>query len=335
MSLVALTDVVKTFDGVRAVDGVSFDIDRGEVVGFLGPNGAGKTTTMRLLTQYLESDSGSIVIDGRSIEDHPAEFRRRIGYLPETNPLYRDMLAGEYISFMGRLRGMSTDEIRRRTDDVVDQTGIEAVYYRPIDQLSKGYRQRVGLAQAILSEPEILVLDEPTEGLDPNQRVEIRSLITHLGQDRTVLLSTHVMQEVRRTCSRVVIINRGRIVADGEVDELVEAARGGSKVSVEIEADAAETRSALEGLDLVRSVDSDDSGRPPRHRFTVHADGDPRRDIFELAAARGWSLWDLHLERASLEDLFRELTIEPLAGSLDAEPSSPDGPDAAEGEVGE
>jgi ABC-2 type transport system ATP-binding protein len=334
MSLVALSDVVKTFDEVRAVDGVSFDIDRGEVVGFLGPNGAGKTTTMRLLTQYLESDSGSIVIDGQSIEDHPAEFRRRIGYLPETNPLYRDMLAGEYISFMGRLRGMSVVEIRRRTDDVVSQTGIENVYYRPIDQLSKGYRQRVGLAQAILSEPEILVLDEPTEGLDPNQRVEIRSLITHLGQDRTVLLSTHVMQEVRRTCSRVVIINRGKIVADGEVDELVDAAQGGSRVSVEIEADVTEASAALNALPSVRTVVPSDMAEGTRARLDVRAEGDPRRDIFELAAGRGWPLWELHLERASLEELFRELTISIAPADGEATESST-GTTVPDEEVGE
>ncbi|MFV1986547.1 MAG: ATP-binding cassette domain-containing protein [Gemmatimonadota bacterium] len=309
MSLVALSDVVKTFGDVRAVDGVSFDIDRGEVVGFLGPNGAGKTTTMRLLTQYLEPDSGSIVIDGRALDAHPAEFRRRIGYLPETNPLYKDMVAGEYISFMGRLRGMSTDDIRRRTDDVVARTAIESVYYRPIDQLSKGYRQRVGLAQAILSEPEILILDEPTEGLDPNQRVEIRSLITQLGEDRTVLLSTHVMQEVRRTCSRVVIINRGKLVADGEVDELIDEGNAGTRVAVEIEAPGAEAREAIEEIDTVRSVEPAEATAAGRSRFAVHADADPRRVIFELAAARGWPLWELHLERVSLEDLFRQLTV--------------------------
>jgi len=314
MSLVALTDVVKTFGGVRAVDGVSFDIDRGEVVGFLGPNGAGKTTTMRLLTQVLEPDSGTIVIDGEALEDHPSEFRRRIGYLPETNPLYTDMLAGEYLSFMGHLRGMSREEISRRTDDVVAQTAIEDVYYRPIDELSKGYRQRVGLAQAILSEPEILILDEPTEGLDPNQRVEIRSLITQLGEDRTVLLSTHVMQEVRRTCSRVVIINRGQLVADGSVEDLVSAGGAGTRVTVELEAPAAEAQAALAGLAGVHSAEPIEDAAQGRVRLTVLGDGDPRREVFELASARGWPLWELHLERKSLEDLFRQLTTVEVDG---------------------
>lgn len=313
MSLVALTDVVKRFGETVAVDAATFSIDRGEVVGFLGPNGAGKTTTMRLLTQYLEPDGGTITIDGLSIEDHPVELRRRIGYLPETNPLYRDMLAGEYISFMGRLRGMSPDEIRARTDDVVAETGIEDVYYRPIHQLSKGYRQRVGLAQAILSEPEILILDEPTEGLDPNQRVEIRSLIRDVGTDRTVLLSTHVMQEVRKTCSRVVIINDGRIVADGAVDELV-AGQGGVRILVEIEAPAGAARDALADLSSVARAETleDEAGRA---RFAVEgaAARDPRPDISRLAAEREWPLWELHLTQASLEDLFRQLTASAAA----------------------
>ncbi len=324
MSLVSLTDVMKRFGETVAVDSATFSIDRGEVVGFLGPNGAGKTTTMRLLTQYLEPDGGSITIDGLSLEDHPIELRRRIGYLPETNPLYRDMLAGEYISFMGRLRGMSPGEIRARTDDVVAETGIEAVYYRPINQLSKGYRQRVGLAQAILSEPEILILDEPTEGLDPNQRVEIRSLIRDVGADRTVLLSTHIMQEVRKTCSRVVIINRGHIVADGSVDELV-AGHGGARIIVELEAPPDDARDALADLPSVARTEAleEEAGRA---RFAVEgAPGrDPRADISRLAAARDWPLWELHLAQASLEDLFRQLTVS-------AAPTEEGAGDAAEG----
>ena len=314
MSFVTLTDVVKTFGETRAVDEVSFSIDRGEVVGFLGPNGAGKTTTMRLLTRSLEPDAGSIVIDGVSIDEQPLELRRRIGYLPETNPLYTDMLAGEYITYMGRLRGLSTEEIRARTDAVVAQTAIEDVYYRPIDQLSKGFRQRVGLAQAILSRPDILILDEPTEGLDPNQRVEIRSLIRHLGSERTVLLSTHVMQEVQRTCSRVVIISEGRIVADGDVDQLL-ASQGGARVTVEVEADPAEAGTALADLPSVTHVEVDADREPAsgRVRFTVLGEGtlDPRPEVSDLAARRGWPLWELHLERASLEDLFHQLTATP------------------------
>ena len=204
---------------------------------------------------------------------------------------------------MGRLRGMSPQDIASRTDAVVEQTGIEEYYYRPIEQLSKGYRQRVGLAQAILSEPEILILDEPTEGLDPNQRVEIRALITALGEDRTVLL--------QRTCSRVVIIHRGRIVADGSVDELVLAAHRGARVSVELEAPADEARAAFEALESVAEVETAPAEAGGRTRLVVlgEGDADPRRDLWSVAAGRSWPLWELHLEQESLEDLFRELTI--------------------------
>lgn len=345
MSLVALKDVVKSFGETRAVDEVSFTIDRGEVVGFLGPNGAGKTTTMRLLTQYLQPDAGAILIDGEPIESHPAELRRRVGYLPETNPLYTDMLAGEYISFMGHLRGMARDEIVRRTDAVVEQTAIEDVYYRPIHQLSKGYRQRVGLAQAILSEPEILILDEPTEGLDPNQRVEIRHLIRELGGDRTVLLSTHVMQEVQRTCSRVVIISQGRIVADGDVETVVSQGARGARVSIEIEGPGEAARTAILALPSIVEVEIEGEVEG-RVAMSVLSDGaDPRRDIFGLAADRGWPLWELRLEHESLEDVFRLLTAtRPAAGppvDATAPPEAPAGPaddpgasdgDAASGE---
>jgi ABC-2 type transport system ATP-binding protein len=318
MTLLALTDVAKAFDDTPAVDEVSFVVDRGEVVGFLGPNGAGKTTTMRLITRFLEPDSGRIEIDGTSIEESGPELRQRIGYLPETNPLYKGMLVREYLDFVGRLRGMSVDDRRRRTDDVVMQTGIEEKFNTPIHHLSKGYRQRVGLAQAILSEPEILILDEPTEGLDPNQRVEIRHLITQLGSDRTVLLSTHVMQEVQRSCSRVVIIDRGKIIADDSVASLIASGRQGARVSVELEASDDEARAALETLDSVAAVDALEPGpgsganlpaKRTRYAVSGRAGLDPRRQIFELAAARGWPLWELHLQQESLEDLFRQLTV--------------------------
>lgn len=315
MPLVALKDVVKEFGDLRAVDDVSFSIDRGEVVGFLGPNGAGKTTTMRLITQFLEPDAGTIEVDGRPLSETSRESRRRIGYLPETNPLYTDMIVSEYLDFMGRLRGMDPARRRQRAEAVVEQTGIEEVYYRPIDQLSKGYRQRVGLAQAIFAEPEILILDEPTEGLDPNQRVGIRNLITHLGERRTVLLSTHVMQEVQRTCNRVVIIHEGRIIADGAVEALVAGGARGARVRVELEVGREEASAALGDLETVASVEpldlvSHGVDTPERFAFMVAgvAGADPRREIFQLAASRGWPLWELHLERESLEDLFRDLT---------------------------
>jgi ABC-2 type transport system ATP-binding protein len=308
MSLVRLEEVAKSFGAVRAVDGVSFSIDRGEVVGFLGPNGAGKTTTMRLITRALEPDSGSIEIDGRSVDADPAEARRRIGYLPEANPLYQDMLVGEFLAFMARLRGIEPAQAANRIDPAVEQTGIADVYYRPIAHLSKGYRQRVGLAQAILSEPDILILDEPTEGLDPNQRVEIRKLITRLGQDHTVLLSTHVMQEVQAVCDRHLIIHQGKIIADGGVSSLL-AGGSGTRVVVEIDAQPGTLRKALEELQSVSEVrDAADGGARPR--FVVHGtgDSDPRPDIFALARDRDWTLWEMRRQQEDLEQFFRDLT---------------------------
>jgi ABC-2 type transport system ATP-binding protein len=305
MSLVRLQDVTKSFGDVRAVDGVSFSIGRGEVVGFLGPNGAGKTTTMRLITQGLEPDSGSIEVGGVSVFDAPIEARRQIGYLPETNPLFGDMLVAEFLEFMGHLRGLSGAELRSRIDRAVGQTGIGEMYYRPINHLSKGYRQRTGLAQAILAEPDVLILDEPTEGLDPNQRVEMRDLITHLGEDRTVLLSTHVMQEVQATCSRLLIINDGRLIADDTVDSLLSDS-GTIRVVVELDAQQSEARSAIEGLGEVSRVLPAGKGA----RFTVTGDGgaDPRKAISDLARDRGWTILEIRQERDDLERLFRDLT---------------------------
>ena len=213
MPLLTLTDVSKRFGSITAVDGVSFSVDRGEVVGFLGPNGAGKSTTMRVITQYLEPDRGQVLLDDRPLSELGRLAKRRIGYLAENNPLYGDMLVADYLAFIADLRQLTGAERARAFDEAVPATGIASVFYRPIGNLSKGYRQRVGLAQAILHRPDLLVLDEPTEGLDPNQRAEIRRLITELGRERTVLLSTHVLSEVEHMCARLLVISGGRLVA--------------------------------------------------------------------------------------------------------------------------
>src|SRR5256712_7198027 len=233
MPFLSLDGVSKRFGGMTAVDHVSFAVDRGQVVGFLGPNGAGKSTTMRLITQYYEPDTGTIKLDGVRLADAGRAAKRRIGYLPENNPLYEDMLVHDYLAFIADLRELAGLIRRQAMDAAVTATGIETVYFRPIAELSKGFRQRVGLAQAILHRPDLLVLDEPTEGLDPNQRVEIRRLIGALGKDRTVILSTHVLSEVQQTCSRLLIINRGKIVADGAVDRLIAQAAGAVENAVE------------------------------------------------------------------------------------------------------
>jgi gliding motility-associated transport system ATP-binding protein len=307
-SLLALQGVSKRFDGVVAVDDVSFAINRGEVVGFLGPNGAGKSTTMRMITQYIEPDAGTIQLDGVSLTQAGREAKRSIGYLPESNPLYGDMLVADYLAFIADLRELAGTTRDRCFDEAVTSTGIESVYYRPIGELSKGYRQRVGLAQAILHRPDLLVLDEPTEGLDPNQRVEMRRLIGELGRERTVLLSTHVLSEVQQSCSRLLIISRGRIVADGAVDRLIQQAEG--VVQIAVEAVGSDVASNIARLTGVRGVEPARASTPSRValRVTADQDADVRPGIFDLAKALGWTLYELHQETASLEDLFRQLT---------------------------
>jgi ABC-2 type transport system ATP-binding protein len=309
MPLLSLERVTKRFNGVPAVDDVSFAVDRGQVVGFLGPNGAGKSTTMRMITQYFEPDAGAIRLDGTPLAEAGRAAKQRIGYLPENNPLYDEMLVSEYLDFVGRLRTLRGTGLRSGMDEAIAATGIEQVYHRPIGELSKGFRQRVGLAAAILHRPDLLVLDEPTEGLDPNQRVEIRRLISQLGKERTVILSTHILPEVQFTCSRLLIINRGRIVADGPVDELISRAKDGARVSVEASGpDVAGGLAALPGVTRVEPRSADDG----RVRVTVStgAAEDLRPRIFELAKRSGWTLYELHQEAGSLEDLFRELTTD-------------------------
>jgi ABC-2 type transport system ATP-binding protein len=305
MSLLTLDRVTKRFNGVPAVDDVSFSVDRGQVVGFLGPNGAGKSTTMRMITQYFEPDAGQIRLDGVGLAEAGREAKRRIGFLPENNPLYVEMLVSEYLDFVGRLRELPAPERRTAIDEAVSATGIESVFNRPVGELSKGFRQRVGLAAAILHRPDLLVLDEPTEGLDPNQRVEIRHLISHLGRERTVVLSTHVLPEVQFTCSRLLIINRGKIVADGAVESLVGQASAGVRISVEATGSQVEHRIAT--LDGVRQVEPQEAS-DGRVRLSVSASEDVRPLIFQLAKSEGWVLYELHQESGSLEDLFRQLT---------------------------
>ncbi len=309
MSLLALDGVSKRFGGITAVDQVSFQVDRGQVVGFLGPNGAGKSTTMRMITQFIEPDTGSIKLDGVPLDDAGREAKRRLGYLPENNPLYIEMLVSEYLDFVGRFRELPAAERRSAVDEAVAGTGLEPVFHRPIGELSKGFRQRVGLAAAILHRPDLLILDEPTEGLDPNQRVEIRHLIGNLGRERTVLLSTHVLPEVQFTCSRLLIISQGRIVADGPVDQLIARAKGASRIGVEAAGNAIASR--LAALPGVAGVEPHESANG-RERVIVTAAGaeDLRPRIFELAKAERWTLYELHQEAGSLEDLFRELTIQ-------------------------
>ena len=307
--MISVEGVTKRYGPIVAVDGATFEVDRGEVVGFLGPNGAGKTTTMRMLTGTLQPDEGEIRFDGAPIGNDLTAAKARVGYLPEANPLYDDMLVCEFLEYVARLRGLDAAQTRAGIGRAVEETGLEDVFFRPINEISKGYRQRTGMAGAILHEPEILVLDEPTEGLDPNQRVEIRKLVNSLGTERTVILSTHVMQEVEAVCDRLLIISNGAIAADGTVAQLKDAARGVTRYTVEAEGrDVAETLHELPGV-------TDHFSEPVDGRLRVHLeaadDHELRPEIFRLATEHGWVLWELTRERATLEELFHELTMEP------------------------
>ena len=316
--MISVEAVSKRYGGVVAVDHLTFGVQRGDVVGFLGPNGAGKTTTMRMITGTLQPDEGAVLLDGASVTADPLAAKRRIGYLPEANPLYDELIVSEYLEYVAELRGLSAEQVKSGVRAAVDETDIGEVFYRPIGECSKGYRQRIGLASAILHRPEVLILDEPTEGLDPNQRVEIRRLISTLGRERTVLLSTHVMQEVEATCSRLVILTQGKLAAEGSVQELLAARTGGARYVVEAEGSGvAESLGSLRGVTAHRAQAVDG-----RTRVTLDA-GDERElrpEIFAMARDRGWTLWELHRERASLEQMFRSLTA---AGVAAEEPETP------------
>ncbi len=339
--MISVEGVTKRFGDLIAVRDLHFEVNRGEVVGFLGPNGAGKTTTMRMLTGTLEPDEGRVLFDGAPIDHNLSAAKARVGYLPESNPLYEEMLVAEYLEYTAQLRMLDAATTRPAISDAVDETGIAEVFFRPVSELSKGYRQRTGLAAAILHHPEILILDEPTEGLDPNQRVDIRNLVSELGRERTVLLCTHVLQEVEAICTRLLIVNRGELAAEGTVADLLAAGQGLSQYTVEAEGEGvADTLSRLPGVD---SLSSEEVEGRTRVQLSVAGSGELRPDIFRLATERRWVLWELHRGQASLEQLFRELTTdaEPDTGEIEddtpvsVEPadSVPDAEDGGSDEV--
>jgi len=317
-TMIHVDGLTKHYGKVKAVNNISFDVHAGEVLGFLGPNGAGKTTTMKILTSYLSPTSGRAVVAGCDVFDQALEARARIGYLPEGTPLYRDMTVLEYLNFASDVRGLPRGAGRtRRLRQVVEQCGLGDRLGFLIGELSKGLKQRVGLAQAILHEPEVLILDEPTSGLDPNQIVEIRQVIKDIGKSKTVIFSTHIMQEVQATCSRMLIISKGQIAADGTPDELSRKAQGAQELRIELAGrveDAREGLTAVKGVASVRSVDpdaGDEAGKSTHHFIVIAEEGqDPRADIFRMATQKGLTLLELRREKASLEDVFRTLTSE-------------------------
>ncbi|MBA4377900.1 MAG: MFS transporter [Gemmatimonas sp.] len=307
--MIEVRDVTKRFGATVALDGVSFRLDKGEILGFLGPNGAGKSTAMKIVTTFLAPDGGTVSVDGIDVLRNPLEVRSRIGYLPENHPLYVDMMVHEYLQFVGRARGLAGDELRRRLEWVVEACGLGSVFRKPINELSKGFRQRTGLAQALIHDPEVLILDEPTSGLDPLQIIGIRELIQGLARSKTIIFSTHILQEVSPVTDRVVIINGGRIVADGRIGELERAAMGRNRIFVAYRAPAAEAEAALRGLGGLHEV-RPVAGRDGAARFEVRTDfgQDVLAPLGRLGQSRGWDLLELQESPFSLEDTFIALT---------------------------
>ena len=310
--MIEVEDLTKNYGLTRAVNKVSFSVKRGEVLGFLGPNGAGKSTTMKMLTCYLAPTAGRAMVAGHDVFSDSLEVRKRVGYLPEDTPIYRDMTVVEFLEFAAALRGMDRSKIAGRIKEIGLRCGLGDVAGKLVGELSKGFRQRVGLAQAILHDPDIVILDEPTSGLDPNQIVEIRSLIKEIGREKTVILSTHILPEVQATCSRVVIINGGKLVADGTPDELRGRTRGG-RYRVVVESNGVAKEAIRDQLARLTGVTRCElvTGEEGSHSFAVDAGGagDLRKPIFRAAVDNRWTLLELARESASLEDVFRNLTI--------------------------
>lgn len=310
--MITVDKLSKKYGPVTAVDAISFEVKKGEILGFLGPNGAGKTTTMKVLTGYLNPSGGRTLIKGIDPTVDPMAVKRLIGYVPESFPLYEDMMVYDYLGYIARIRDIPGPEIAKRVKDIVHLCGLGDVVAKDISQLSRGYRQRVGLAQAIIHDPEFLILDEPTSGLDPNQIVEIRNLIKRLGAEKTVILSTHILPEVTATCNRVIIINEGKLVANGTPDELLERGQSSKITRVEFAANYEGLQESLGRVDFVqklRRIETPGHANPVFELETGKAN-DIRPKIFELAVLRNWTLLEMHTESVSLEDVFRSLTVQ-------------------------
>jgi ABC-2 type transport system ATP-binding protein len=309
--MIKVEGLTKRYARTVAVDNISFEVEKGGIVGFLGPNGAGKTTTMRVLTCFLPPTSGTATVAGFDVLEQPFEVKKRIGYLPETPPLYPEMEVHEYLTFVGRLKGISSADIARRVNEVADRCAVADVRYKLIGKLSKGYRQRVGLAQAIIHNPEVLVLDEPTSGLDPKQIIDTRELIRSLAGDHTIILSTHILSEIEHSCDKVIIISQGKLVATDSVANLTNRLRGSEAVALEIDASLPESdiRSRLEQVAGVSRVMYKES-REGRHVFEVESlqGRSIRADLARAVVNAGWNLNELRAVGLSLETIFLQLT---------------------------
>ena len=304
---IVVENLTKKYDLQKAVNNISFEINTGEVVGFLGPNGAGKSTTMKMITCFMAPTSGDVTVEGASILSQAESVKKKIGYLPENNPLYLDMPIVDYLRFSAEVQGVKKSDIPTRIGEMIDRCGLDAEKHKNIGELSKGYRQRVGLAQAMIHDPEVLILDEPTTGLDPNQIVEIRKLIKDLGKEKTVILSSHILSEVEATCDRILIINKGSIVADGSSETLRQQAQGQEVLTVHIEAEKEDVEKALLGLKSVEKVMGIDE---KDNWFSVQSkpESSSRKEVFDLCVDKKWYLLEMTGIETRLEDVFRNLT---------------------------
>jgi ABC-2 type transport system ATP-binding protein len=312
--VIEVQHLTKRYGPLTAVDDVSFKAERGEILGFLGPNGAGKTTTMRVLTGYMPPTDGKAIVAGYDVLEQPIEAKQRTGYLPETPPLYPDMTVADYLSFCARIKRVPRSERVSRIQTSMERTKIVDVAKRHCGKLSKGYRQRVGLAQALLHNPEVLILDEPTAGLDPKQIIETRRLIKELGGDHTIILSTHILPEVSQTCNRIVIINRGKVVAVDTPDNLTARLRGSETMYVQLDAQGADGAAALTSVPGVTRVSvSDKRDQVTGYEVESESGRDVRRQLAAAVVGRGWGLLELRPMRMSLEEIFLQVTTEDAA----------------------
>jgi ABC-2 type transport system ATP-binding protein len=311
-AMIQVENLTKYYHTLCAVDQINFNIEKGEILGLLGPNGAGKTTTLRMLTGYLQPSSGNIRVKGLSIDQHLLEIKKILGYLPESAPLYHDMLVLDYLNYVAAIRQINGNEKLARIRHLADLCGINEVMHQPIGELSKGYKQRVGLAHAMMNDPEVLILDEPTSGLDPNQIAEIRKIIKEIGRQKTIILSTHILSEAEATCDRIVIISQGKIVADGSAENLKQSTRGKNIVKLSVQntdfKTVRETLAGIKGLDDVTCIS--DTGRILNVNLSYSSTADLRPEVYRRVKETDWVLLEFHQETQSLENIFRELTKE-------------------------
>lgn len=310
--MIEISRLSKLYGTQRAVDDITFSVKKGEIVGFLGPNGAGKTTTMKMITCFMPPTEGKITVNEMDVEEESLEIRRMIGYLPELNPLYLDMNVVDFLLYISELRSIEKENRNARVRDVVDLCALGDVLHKDIGQLSKGYKQRVGIAQAMIHDPKILILDEPTIGLDPNQVVDIRNLIKQLGREKTVILSTHILTEVQATCDRAVIINKGKIVADSTIEVLKRGAQNQSVIEIELDDVKENVVDALTGVEGVIEAKEifPDRSKAKTYSLTTATGDDPRREIFRTAVDNGWIILGMSRQEQSLEEIFHQLTMQ-------------------------